>query len=170
MISGAPKWLRTELAGHDFYYGQRPSEWNVVYHDEESGRLIFKTNDCDGGHRTIKLTRDHKEVKEFAGEWCKWIKQPVRSEAFNGFSLYDSDTDLKRILGGPTSVSKEGRYRRWHYVWNDVKNGEGVKWQNEYVFRDGKCVEIIFRRDSVPGCGELFAMAERWTPSNPMEW
>ena len=101
----------------------------------------------------IRLTRDSKEIRDLAGDWARAKSGSVSTEIFRGFKVGDSNTKLSDLIGGPTKVVTDGPYKRWRYVWRDVKNGEGVAWMNEYVFRDGRCVEVSFHRDHVPGCG-----------------
>lgn len=146
-----PSWLHTEIQGHSL--NDREAGWNQIIRDQKSGWIIYKTLECDGSHRMIRLTRDYKEVKRLGGNWAKWIEGRVAQSVVGQFQVQGRDSELIRFIGEPTKVIVDGRYRRWRYIWRNVRNEKGVIWMNEYVFREGRCVEVSYHRDNYPGCG-----------------
>jgi hypothetical protein len=164
-LAKAPAWLDKSLAGYKVAVDGSQSQAGV--YDSKRDFYLVRGIECDGAHINVTLTRDRHivtnwgyQVPSLSGNagYQPLQNKPLASLATGrGVQIGDDEKALKARLGAPTSITRSGnrnQFRNHAYVWRNVKNGTGEIWTNEYVFKEGKLIEINFSRDAVPGCGE----------------
>ena len=159
----APVWLDKSLAGYQVAHDGARSQ--VGIYDAARGFYLVRSVECDGAHIGVILTRDRHVVKnwgyevpslpETKGGQALETKSLASLETAHGIKIGDDVKTLRARLGAPTNVNRSGsrnQFRNHNYIWRNVKNGVGEIWKNEYVFKEGRIIEIILARDLVPGC------------------
>lgn len=162
-----PKNLSVTLAGHDAT-SREPS--NVCYHDKKTGYFAYKMLECDGGHRSIVLTRDRRMVEEAGYDTKRFgrapkveFTTPILERSFalktgHGISIGMTREEVQKKLGKPAKTAVRGAKKEyWCALYKQAAmrtKEEGEVLRNTYIFKNGKLIEIAIHLDAVPGCGE----------------
>lgn len=165
VIAKAPAWLDKSLAGYQVASDGARSQAGV--YDPKRDFYLVRGIECDGAHINVTLTRDRHVVSNWGYQvpslpdvkgYLPLQTKPLPSLATShGVRIGDDEKALRSRLGAPTSITRSGnrnQFRNHSYVWRNVKSGVGEIWTNEYVFKEGRLIEMTFSRDAVPGCGE----------------
>jgi hypothetical protein len=166
--SKPPAWFDKSVAGYVLQWDDKHP--GGCFFDSKKGFYVMRVPECDGSHLSLILTRDRKmvagsafHVKDLPKSMGENGYDTVHSASFRslatgkGISIGDSQSVVRAKLGAPSKQEKAGnrkQFLEWTYLWRDVKKGVGAEWQNIYVFKTGKLIEVRFHRDSVPGCGD----------------
>lgn len=141
----------------------------ACWHDQKSGYFALKTWDCDGGHRYITITKDRGllilsgfDLTSFgrpnlnSSEKRAPTEHPFEPETLHGISIGMSEKQVLSRLGKPNKHSHEGkspRYDTLRYEQTIMQNKtDGQKLLNEYVFKNGKLIQIVLNLEGIPGC------------------
>jgi hypothetical protein len=163
--SKPPKWLDKTLAGYAVAFSDKHQMVGV--HDKGRKAFLVRTVDCDGAHIGVLLTRDRNLVTEmghkvphFKGKYEGYSDMKENAlpslATSKGIALGDTPAQLTAKLGKPSTIKKSGNRKQFTdyvYKWRNLVKGEGEEWENRFTFKEGKLIEIEFRRDMVPGCG-----------------
>lgn len=159
--------LSTKLAGISV---EEREPFLICRHDPKTGYFAYKTFDCDGGHISVMLTKDRRNVggagydtSRFGRkvEYAQDLKVEDRSLALatgKGVKIGMTKAAVLRRLGKPARSAVRGKKKEfWCALYKQAdldKAGNGRILRNTYVFKGGKLIEISINLDSVPGCGE----------------
>lgn len=174
ILVGWPKTMAVSVSGFDI----RPYPSNRCFYDKKSGFFLYTTNDCDGGHRSIRLTKDRRLVSvlfnttrfgknsesAYPGTEIKDRPLPLITE--DGITIGMTRRKVQSKLGNPSKTvvrGKKGEFWCAMYKEVDVKNREeGQVLRNTYIFKNSKLIEISINLDNVPGCGDDSLSDEGW--------
>jgi len=161
-----PKAMAVTLAGMDI----RPYPTTECRYDPKSKFFVYLTNDCDGSHRSITLTRDRRLVGDlfdtsrfgrksspaFADAAIKERALPLSTE--DGIKIGITPKQLQAKMGKPFKTAKRGaKGEFWCALYKKVQmenKDAGQVLRNTFIFKDSKLAEISINLDSVPGCGD----------------
>jgi len=134
-----PSWLDFSIASYILRYDEQHEVMAV--HDKKTGYYLTRTVDCDGAIVTITLTKDKSQI-----EGMKIIDKPLPSlSTGKGITIGDSPERVRKILGKPTDIDKDGGVT-YTYQWETKVHGNDGEYDNIYTFKKGKLVEIEFWR------------------------
>ncbi|HZH97387.1 MAG TPA: hypothetical protein VEX38_00325 [Fimbriimonadaceae bacterium] len=164
-----PKWLDKKVAGYLVAFDDLRQPVGIF--DKKQGLYLLRMVECDGGHLGVLLTRDRHLVSNWGHKVPNFKTQnegvvpltekPLPSLATGkGIKLGATPGDVTSKLGRPGKIQKSGprkQFTDYLYTWRNVVKGEGEEWLNRYTFKEGRLIEIEFRRDSVPGCGGSYS-------------
>jgi hypothetical protein len=170
-----PKTMATSVAGVSITTQEMVSR---CWHDAKSGYYVYNTIDCDGGHKSITLTKDRRLVGEVGYDTSRFGRKPkndpigqigqrsLKESAGNGIRIGMTPQQLKARLGKPTKTATRGKNREfWCAMYKKVQmetKEEGRVLRNTYIFKNSKLIEISVNLDHVPGCGEDSLSDEGW--------
>lgn len=155
---------------------------NRCWSDPKSGYFAYSTNECDGGHRSLTLTKDRRNVSEIGYDTTRFGRKPQSEPhsqivekslllaAGNGIKIGMTRSQLQAKLGKPTKTATRGKNREfWCAMYKKVRmdtKEEGQVLRNSYIFKNSKLIEITVNLDSVPGCGEDSLSDQGWPWTN----
>ncbi len=140
------------------------------WHDPESGYYLYKTVDCDGGHKSITLTKDRRMVRDCGFEVARFGRKPednpgtateerkIELATKNGIRIGMIREQVVEKLGKPARTAVRGGEKQYwcalykKVIMQDRERGRVLR--NTYIFKHGKLIEISINLDSVPGCGD----------------
>lgn len=142
---------------------------NECFYQARSKTYLINTNDCDGSHRSITLTKDrrvvelrHFDVPDFGkdlGTDYNLVEKNFPLETGKAISLGSPLSSTKAKLGRPFKTVKRGSRNEFicllyrEKVMYSKTTGEIV--HESYIFKSGRLVEIRFDYDRIPGCGDV---------------
>lgn len=147
---GVPKNVDISVAG---YVIQKDP---VTIYDKTSGFYLMRSVECDGSHRSIVLTKRREQTGWYQGAYLSEYHE--RELAYlrtgRGIAIGDGVKKVIRVLGKPTETIKKDKWEGLLFVGKvRYAPGEGVNYTSEYVFENGKLIEVRLGQDMVPGCG-----------------
>lgn len=151
--------------------------FRVAYHDPKSGYFAYKTFECDGGHVSVSITKDRRNVASGGydttrfGRKAEYEETPIKDKAIplstgNGVKIGMSKAAVLKKLGKPVRTAVRGKKGEfWCALYKkaqmeDKETGQVLR--NTYIFKNGKLIEISINLDSVPGCGDDSLSDEGW--------
>lgn len=150
-----PRWFADRLAGHK-------ADFLGALYDPKTGWFLMSTSECDGEFTTFILTQDRATMKEngfrvnppvqkLDGEMYSIKFAPIANlTADNGVRIGWSIGQVKRGLGTPTKVEREGKHGlSLRYTWNARQRPLRRRYDQIYTFSDGKLKEIILSSASL---------------------
>lgn len=161
----APRWLDDSLAGYAFAYDE--THKGVGVRDPKTGFMLLRNIECDSGLLTLILTRDRREVvaqgfkvpgirtqEGYEGEMPILAKALPRLKTGKGLAIGDSPDSVRARLGKPTHTKRHGPFvdyvysaRFAHYdPW--IKDTLKATYEQRYVFKTGRLIEVRFFRDA----------------------
>lgn len=174
-ILGWPKALTTSVANLSVNSLQNA---NKCWRDPGSGYFAYTTMECDGGHRSITLTKDRRVVGEAGYDTSRFGRKPENQPfaqvqekrlmlgAGNGVKIGMTRRQVQAKLGNPTKTAtrvKSGEFWCALYKKVEMKNREeGQVLRNTYIFKNSKLIEISINLDSIPGCGDDSLSDQGW--------
>ena len=160
-----PKNMTVGMAGFSL---ESSKAVNVAWHDNTSGYFAHKGWDCDGSHRSIRLTKDRRllsgmgfDMKRFGRKgdaYQEVLEHPFRISTSHGIRIGMSQAGVTSKLGKPLKSLKTNEFTSIMYK----KIVPGKVLRNMYIFKAGKLIEISLQLDSIPGCGEDSLSDEGW--------
>ena len=142
---------------------------NICWHDKKSGYFAIKTLECDGGHRSVILTKDRRVVGDHGYDTTRFGRKSttgnmtITEKSFllttkSGIKIGAKKADVLKKLGTPFKTAVRGANGQFWcamYKKADIKNAEdGQVLRNTFIFKNGVLIEISLNLDAVPGCGE----------------
>ncbi|HVT13055.1 MAG TPA: hypothetical protein VHE55_12395 [Fimbriimonadaceae bacterium] len=152
LIIHQPKWFCTKLSGYDI---EKRSDIGI--YDSKSGFYLCSTSECDGGYYSLVLTRDRNVVtecgylvpnftpREHDNGTVRLHYRPLRSlSTAKGVKIGDTPAEVRLLLGKPSKTERD-EFLTYHYKWSDKDSRPD--YDQSYVFKAGKLIEIRFDRD-----------------------
>lgn len=174
MIVAWPANLTPSLSGINL---EKMSLDRICRFDPSSKYFLYTSAECDGGHRSVTLTRDRRMVDATGFDTTRFGRKPqfegsasiangaVRLQTGNGVAIGMSKSAVLKKLGKPARVAVRGAKKQYWCALYKKLNGtrdDGVILRNTYIFKDGKLIEIALNLDAVPGCGEDSVSDQGW--------
>jgi hypothetical protein len=157
MDSKPPKWFTPLLAGYALDIDESHTSTGVF--DKAKGYYIVRSDDCDGAYISLTLTKDRHVVQSNGfgvpslskdGNNRMVKERPLPSlQTGNGVTIGDSAQQVRDRLGKPSKVKEEGSRKQFDvlsYLWKTKERGYKCNYDQEYVFKEGKLIEIRFLR------------------------
>lgn len=163
LTPGLPKSMTVSLGGFSL---QQDKLTNACRYDANSGYYLIKTWECDGGHRSIRLTRDRRLVEQSGYDIPNFGTKPEFESPYkiepgklalatkHGVGIGETRTAVERLLGKPARTMSRGAYSAILYRHREMFDKEnGEVFRNTYIFKNGKLIEVLLNLDGIPGCG-----------------
>ena len=157
----APAWLDYSIATY-ILRADETHEALAVF-DAKTGYFLIRDNECDGGIITLILTKDRNEVANL-GYRVPNFKRSDNEESILkltfkslpslstglGIRIGDSEATLTKRFGKPKEINISGsrdQFTEYNYKWKTRKDDSDGEFDETYIFKAGKLIEIMFVRD-----------------------
>lgn len=154
--SRRPKWMDSKIAGREGGY------MGAIY-DPSRNWYLVNGGECDGAIGFFYLTQDRRRLERAGFS----VYPPARSETGesetdiyfrrlpnlatgHGVAIGQTPSQVWKRLGPPTRIKKTGyrkQFLEYRYTWKEGKRLQDRQYDQTYVFKKGKLIEINF--DSV---------------------
>ncbi|HWA82219.1 MAG TPA: hypothetical protein VG820_02205 [Fimbriimonadaceae bacterium] len=151
LIASRPHWFCTTLAGYNI-----EKRADIGIYDSKSGFYLCTTSECDGADYSMVLTRDRNIVtgsgyyvpkfkprEHDNGEVPLSHRRLQSLSTAKGVKIGDTPEQVRSLLGKP-SKAEHDEFLTYSYKWSTKS---GVDYDQEYVFKAGRLIEIQFSRN-----------------------
>lgn len=163
LLVAAPTGVAQSISGYSVE-GRKVSQCCAF--DVKSGYYLVKTVDCDWSEVSVTITKDRRIVADHGfviggppTEYSTPKPEPLRLETNLGEAIGMTRAQLTQRRGTPTRTAVRGAHREfWCALYRKVRmtsKSEGAVWDNTYIFKNGRLIEIRLDYQAIPGCGEV---------------
>jgi hypothetical protein len=170
----APKWMDNELAGYAFASDIKHHDVAVI--DPVSRYMLIRVIECDGADITLLLTKDRYEVdnmgigipgfsKDLTNKDIQAVEKPLPNlRTGKGVMIDMAMQSVIFKIGLPTKRYKTGKrnqYLNLEYSWTEGKGITAGLYEQTYVFKSGKLIEILFTKGPDNGYSDMAIIAPK---------